>query len=701
MKRNEWDFEQDLADSKRMLQHAARSEEEEAFTLEAILAEFGDGKKKPSEPEPTPEPVAEPEPEPVPEPEEPEPAPEPVSEPEEPEPESAGANSMSLEQVLSQTVNAALQEEEAARPAPKKSLFRRKKPKAGKPKKGADDTDDADDTERLAPPPAPEPEEPDEPDPPIEQTEAEYLELHEFSRRSAVCALVTAGLMWGALLLEHFGLMPALYHEEPMLHLLPYLIGEALVCVLGRDVFVYAAEQLARGRVSYELSAALTALVTLVDGVLAYCYPARMTLSLPPLCGMGALGMAFALLGRSLLFESCADGFRVAGMGEPAYMVSETAGGAAKRPGSLEGFTCLTEKDDPATRWQMLVLPLVLVASGVFAALAAVQRGSWALFSWNWSVTLSAANVPALALVYALPLCKLSRRVFKSGCAVAGWEGAQRMSRSNCIILTDGDLFPPGTIGLNGLKIFGEESGKVISYAASMAHASRSGLERLFDELLQSEGAPLHEVEDLDFIESGGVCGRIRGETVLFGTEDFMRRQGVTLPQSIELKTGVFLAVDGALIAVFAVKYRAAETVDWALHALKRGGVTPVLAVRDGNITPALLKRKFDTDARAVYPKISTRLALSEPDGGGAPLALLLREGLMPFAEAVLGSKRLVRAVRAGNAISLVGSVVGVQLGYYLTSAGAYSVLTAAALLAFALLWTLAALVEALFLDRY
>lgn len=700
MKRNEWDFEQDLADSKLMLQHAARSEEEEAFTLEAILAEFGSGKKKPPEPEPISEPKHEPKPEPKPEPEpefEPEPFPKPETKPEpEPEPESAGASSMSLEQVLSQTVNAALEEEEAARPAPKRSLFRRKKPKAAKREE-----DDADDTERLAPPPAPEPEEPDEPEPPIEQTEAEYLELHELSQRAAVCALVTTGLMWGALLLEHFGLMPALYHEEPMLHLLPYLIGEALVCVLGRDVFVYAAEQLARGRVSYELSAALTALVTLVDGVLAYCYPARMALSLPPLCGMGALGMAFAMLGRSLLFESCANGFRVAGMGEPAYMVSETAGGAAKRPGSLKGFTRLTEKDDPATRWQALVLPLVLVASGVFAALAAVQRGSWALFSWNWSVTLSAANVPALALVYALPLCKLSRRVFKSGCAVAGWEGAQRMSRSNCIILTDGDLFPPGTIGLNGLKIFGEESGKVISYAASMAHASRSGLERLFDELLQSEGAPLHEVEELDFLESGGVCGRIRGETVLFGTEDFMRRQSVTLPQNIELKTGVFLAVDGALIAVFAVKYRAAETVDWALHALKRGGVTPVLAVRDGNITPALLKRKFDTDARAVYPKIGTRLALSEPDGGGAPLALLLREGLMPFAEAVLGSKRLVRAVRAGNVLSLIGSVVGVQLGYYLTSAGAYSVLTAAALLAFALLWTLAALLEALFLDRY
>ena len=102
---------------------------------------------------------------------------------------------------------------------------------------------------------------------------------------------------------------------------------------------------------------------------------------------------------------------------------------------------------------------------------------------------------------------------------------------------------------------------------------------------------------------------------VLFGTAAFCRKMHVTMPGGLSLKTGAFLAVDGTLIAIFAVKYTAAENVDWALHALKRSRITPVLAVRDGSITPALLKRKFGTDARAVYPTISTRLALSEKDG--------------------------------------------------------------------------------------
>ena len=233
-----------------------------------------------------------------------------------------------------------------------------------------------------------------------------------------------------------------------------------------------------------------------------------------------------------------------------------------------------------------------------------------------------------------------------------------------------------------------------------MAHASESGLSRLFDNLLASDGGFREQVEDVDFYEEGGVGGRIHGETVLFGTAGFMRKRGVNLPRNLGLKTGVFLSVDGTLIAVFAVKYMPAENVDWALHALHHSRITPVLAVRDGNITPALLKRKFGTDARAVYPKLSTRLALSER-GGGRPYALLMREGLMPYAEVVLGSKRLCASARRCTVLAFLAATASTLLAFYLTFVGAYSVLTPLSLLIYVLLWSLSALVDALLSDRY
>ena len=295
---------------------------------------------------------------------------------------------------------------------------------------------------------------------------------------------------------------------------------------------------------------------------------------------------------------------------------------------------------------------------------------------------------------------RITDRLTKGGSAVGGFAGADAIRRSNCLILTDSDLFPPGTISLNGIKIFGEESGKVISYAATMARAAESGLARLFDDLLLSEGGFHEQVTDVEFFEEGGVGGTIHGESVLLGIEGFFRKKGIILPHGLKLKTGVFLAVDGTLIAIFAVKYHPAENVDWALHALHRNRITPVLAVRDGNITPLLLKRKFGTDARAVYPKLSTRLALSEHDGD-RPYALLLREGLTPYAEVAVGSKRLCRAVRVGSFLSLLSSVLGTLLAFYLTFVSAQRALSPLTMLSYLLLWAIAALIDGFFVDRY
>ena len=146
------------------------------------------------------------------------------------------------------------------------------------------------------------------------------------------------------------------------------------------------------------------------------------------------------------------------------------------------------------------------------------------------------------------------------------------------------------------------------------------------------------------------MAGTIRGESVILGRSDFMAQMGVRLPREIKLPTGVFLAVDRELVAVFAIKYKASDNVDAALQAVLHNGICPVFAVRDFNITPALIKRKFkvNTKKRCLYPELSDRLAFSEEEheSSGRPAALLFREGLMPYAETVVGGKRMYGAVR-------------------------------------------------------
>ena len=347
-------------------------------------------------------------------------------------------------------------------------------------------------------------------------------------------------------------------------------------------------------------------------------------------------------------------------------------------------------------------LTVVLMASIVFAGLSSLGQERGDDFLLNWSAILGAGTTFALPLCWGMPFSRLARHFHKAGCAVAGWCGAEKISRRRAMILTDGDLFPPGTIQLNGVKVFGEDLSRVSSYAASMARAADCGLQRLFDGLLRSEGGHYEKVDDFSFYEEGGYSATIRGESVLLGTASFMRKMEVRLPGGINLRTGIFLAMDRQLAAVFAVKYQPSENVDFALRMMRRSRITPILASRDPNITPALLKRKFHKGVKVEFPSLTDRVAFSEAElDRGMPRALLFREGLLPYAEAVVGSRRLCKAVRRATALSVLGSVAGTLLSFYMVFQGAYNLLTPLALLVFLLLWALPVLLLADWAGRY
>lgn len=103
--------------------------------------------------------------------------------------------------------------------------------------------------------------------------------------------------------------------------------------------------------------------------------------------------------------------------------------------------------------------------------------------------------------------------------------------------------------------------------------------------MLSDQGGQAEALDDFRWYEEGGAGGTIHGETVLLGSAYFMRRQNVRLPKELKVPSGLFLAVDGQLTAIFALRYQPSRNVDWALRALRRNRVTPVLAVR-GAISP-------------------------------------------------------------------------------------------------------------------
>ena len=593
---------------------------------------------------------------------------------------------VSMEEVVGRTVDAVMEEHTPPAEKPRRRGLFSRKPMA--------------DTEELyrepepeEAPPALEEEEEEEaeapigPEVPLEEaaTDARRLEKH-WRKFLPGAALLTAALA-AVMTADSRGVAVPLWTGDLRLQTLVQLAVLTAVCLLCGGVFTEGFSLAARKRCSAELLAAVSALITGGDCLSRLVLSGRSDAAPYALTACAAL--TFAQWGLVCRERGMFDAYRAAAIGgEPPYLVTNVPQGACKQRGCTQGFYTDTVQDDLSLIWQTALLPIVLVGSLVFAGLSSLGQGRGADFLLCWSAILSASSSLALPLAWSLPWSRLAARLQKSGCAVAGWAGAAAISRKRAMILTDLDLFPPGSVYLNGVKMYGEELSHAASYAASLVRASGSGLERVFDDLVRSEGGRYYELDDFSFYEEGGCSANIRGESVLLGTASFMRKMDVRLPGNLNLHTGLYLAVDRQLSAVFAVKYDGAENVDWALRMLRRNRISPILASRDPNITPALVKRKFGKGVRVEYPALAARLALSEQEEGrGRPRALLLREGLLPYAETVVGSRRLRCSVRNGTLLSMLGSVSGTLLAFYFCFQGGFALMPPVALLVFLLLW--------------
>ena len=674
---------------------------DDELSLDAILAEYGRGGRQPAPAEGAPVPTPAPEPAPSPEPAS---ARKPEAEPEEiPAPEpvrvSDAPDRVSLRDVMSQTVDAVLADEEDGvldDPVPLgqrlAALLHRFTDRGDDRRRGL-----SQETEQLfdEPEAEPEPEEPEEPEPRMDDALREEKRRCNRLRRGLVLGAFPALLLVVAAVLQELEVLPPAWLDAALLRCAVLGGGLLLTALLCLPVWRTAVQLLRDGRVGCELCAGVAVLADLLCCV---CGAVTGSTLSTPYAAAGTLLILCCQLGLYLTAETRRAAFHLAELnGVPPYVVSVLPAGTCKQRGVLEGFYRMTMWPDPARQWQNYVLPLLLSTAVVLSGVVCFTARPMAEFPWVLAALTGAGVQLSLPLTGALPLYYLSRRLERSGAAAAGYAGARAVARSGRILLTDDDLFPAGTVTLNGYKVYGEERGRAVAYAASVAKAAGSSLAPLLDRQLTAEGGYPMRVDELHFCEEGGVEAALRGETVLLGSAYFMKKRHIALPRDLRLQTGLFLAVDGVLTAVFAVKYQPSRNAEWALRALRRSRITPVLAVRSSNVTPSLIKRKFGVDAKAVYPDVSTRLALAQlaSQQGEAPNVIVCREGLLPLAESVVGSRRMVRAVRTATVLSYLGALCGVLLAYYLTSVGNFAVLTPLAMVIFLLLWLLPTLLIA------
>ena len=362
-----------------------------------------------------------------------------------------------------------------------------------------------------------------------------------------------------------------------------------------------------------------------------------------------------------------------------------------KWSGTQEDFGSQIQADDGAQRIFRLVCPLLVLGDIAFALMVSVGGEHPERLMWALSALFTATTAFGSSLVYGRPFHKTARRLSPSGAALAGWPGIAASRTGSRVLITDGDLFPPGYVELNGFKVLGDfPAERVVAYTATLIRDSGSGLTKLFHDQLRSMGGLMRRAEALACHEGGGLSANIRGEQVLVGSAAFMKLMKVNLPQGLHVKSAVFCAIDGELAGIFALSYTLPDTVFPALSALMMEKVGPVLATRDFNLIPSMLQQRFKLAAdKMAFPRVERRRELSDPDQlhEGVLTALLCREGLLPFAESIAAAKRLRWATRLGAVLCCIGSLAGMALAAYLTSMGAYTSLSPFNLMVYMLTW--------------
>jgi hypothetical protein len=556
------------------------------------------------------------------------------------------------------------------------------------------------------PRPAPEP----EPDLPA----AELFKL--YGRGLALLRLRSIAVFFLALLLVFLAAAPTFGVSLPsrladsltlQVYLSVWLL--AIAMLLGADALGRGLLGLLRGRPGMDALTALSCVATLADSLTILPLGGRGNNL--PYCGAVALGLGFTLWGTYLKRKGLRLSCRTAASAAEPYIVTLDEGkwngrdAYAKTSAPLHGFGSQIQSNDGAQRIFRLAVPLLMLSCLLFSMISALGTRRPEHLLWCLSATLTACASFSGCLCFGIPMATLSARLSKSGAAVAGWEGVRWSVQGNGILLTDTDLFPPGAVSLNGIKIFGDFTvEKVVSVTATLIQASGSGLDKTFHDLLRTQGTTYRRASDFCCYEGGGISAEVRGEQVLVGTAAFMSLMDVALPQGLGVKNAAFCAIDGELAGIFALNYSLQSVISPALTALIRNKVSPVLATRDFNLIPSMLRQRFKLPVdKMEFPTAARRMELSDPrqEHSVVITAVLCREGLGPFSEAVVGARRLRRATRLSAALAAAGSAVGALLAFYLTYISAYTSLSVANLTAFLLLWTVPTLLISGWVDRY
>ncbi|MGI5971970.1 MAG: hypothetical protein ACOX7P_09680 [Oscillospiraceae bacterium] len=467
------------------------------------------------------------------------------------------------------------------------------------------------------------------------------------------------------------------------------LVLAALLCA---DAAARGVRALLRLRPNYESLADILAILVLFDGIAAF-FTESESVRIPFSC-VATIAFTISLAGLRDRNEALAVSLKsFLAVSKPTAVTSKPDSyrhNAVIARGEMpaDSFTAAVSQPDRTERLMKYVVYFSVAATLILAFTVVAAGVGGATFIHIWSGLLAVSSPFAYAVAFVSPLRRLSKRIARAGAAIAGGEGARRIARSRYILLTDRDIFPDGSVTLNGLKIYGNfDIRRIVGYTNAILSSVESCWARPFAVLSREQLCPSHHVTDLKTYK-GGISAYIGGDHILCGDGEFMLRNRIRLPDSIKYENKLFTAVNSEIAGAFALTYAAAVPVSTSLDSLISSGYVLAFVSPVFSFTNKLLVSVFGLrESGFLIPSPEEAEELMKTDISGYAWAITNREGIMPFEEAALGSKRLVRAARINMLFAALGALLGLAIMSFLMFIGEFTAASACNASLFMLCW--------------
>lgn len=292
------------------------------------------------------------------------------------------------------------------------------------------------------------------------------------------------------------------------------------------------------------------------------------------------------------------------------------------------------------------------------------------------------------ALVVNLPLERESKKAAASNSVMLGYQSVDDFYDTNALLAEASDLFPKGSIRIQGLKVFsGAKVDNVLLDAASLVYRAGSILKFAFAEMIP-EREQLHQVDDFVYEDGLGLCGWIANRRVLFGGREMMAEHKVeglpTKTREAELAEGngdvLYLSISGVLSAMFCVQITADPVVKKQMQALKQENIALVIRSMDSSVSLRRLSTlfQFPEHLMKILPASMHNLFQRETaDLGCVSASMVLGDSGFGAARLLVGSRKVRRSAVTGMILQVVASLLGLSLALIHVFTGAYSEINA------------------------